>query len=166
MTTSFFEFRLAITGAFTLSFGKKMVTLWINYLQSVLAGDTWAWIPLLVMFAAYTARVLCNTNEVSSGLVFISWALVFLYCLIRMVETFSTASSENSEWFRENTTHYYVFILIPAAIKQLIFTLPFLFHRKLRLSTDDTKLLLIFICVGGTDIFLLSTLPQILLDGI
>ena len=144
-------------------FARSMITLWPNYTQYLFPGEPWAWIPLLILFAAYPARFFCNTIEVSSGLIFISWALVFLYCLISIGMTFSTASSENSEWFRQNTSDYYEFVLSTTAIRQVIFTLPFLFHRRLRLPKVETKSLLIFIGVGGTDIALLSTLPQLLL---
>lgn len=136
------------------------VAAWQQDLRWYLAGEPWSWIPLLLFLVAYPARLRLTGTEFATGLILASWLLASLYCLGGLQESFGTVNSENPSWFADNTSAYRRLILIPALIKQLGFTLPFLILRPLRLSKSESRLVVIFIILASVDLILLSTLPQ------
>jgi hypothetical protein len=137
-----------------------MVSVWQNYLQSHLVGDPWSWVSLVLLLAAYPARLFHRNIELPSALIIISWVLMLLYCVNGVFQSFETTSSENQLWLHLNTMDYYSKTLIPATMKQMVLTLPFLLLQRLQLPPSETRLLLLFVGLAGLDVALLSTFPQ------
>jgi hypothetical protein len=142
---------------------EKMLFAWQHELQHQLAGEPSSWIPLLLLFLAYPARLYLRWAEWSGGLLMLSWILALLYCATGVSESFTTVSSERSDWLAQNAAYYYRFILIPTVIKQVVFTLPFFVVPQLRLPGREARILLVIAAFSMVDVALLSILPQRLL---